>query len=85
MGKRIIKDMLPEEFIQLGRELALHHDPELYKLIGEGNDFTERLGAVAAYCEILLDGLYDEDDLRKIADRCTRKLQEKRTLILRLN
>lgn len=45
-------------------------------------DFSERLGVIAAHCNILLDDYYTPTDIENITTLCIRKLQEKRTQII---
>ena len=46
------------------------------------DDFTGKLGEVAAYCNIALDGMYTQEDLDKLCDILVVSLRKKRTIIL---
>lgn len=76
-------DMFPEELIALQEEIIEH--PPLIELLQEmeTTEWVVRLACVAAYCEIILDGLYSETDIRLLCDTLTQKLKDKRTLIIR--
>ena len=67
----------------LQEEVALH--PELAPHIAQfpASEFELRLAAVAAYCGVIVDGLYDPDEIDRFCEILVVKLQEKRTLILR--
>ena len=70
----------PEEIIALNRELATGlHKPleELLNAFGQ-NDLGNRLACIAAYCEIIVDGLYDGDQIAKLAGILYEKLLHKR-------
>ena len=78
----------PMELIELNVEIS--HHPDLIRRLNElliltpNAGFEEKLAEIAAYCNVLLDGVYGEADLRGIATLCTKKLQELRTGILQV-
>lgn len=74
-----------EALIELNREVANH--PELVELLArqESPEMEVRLAEIAAYCEIVLDGFYDQHDIAKIADECIRRLKSKRVGIILLH
>lgn len=78
----------PMEFIELNVEIS--HHPDLIRKLNELLILTpnagveEKLAEIAAHCNILLDGLYDEYDLKGIATLCTKRLQEMRTGIIQV-
>lgn len=72
----------PKEFILLQDELF--HHPELMTKLAEvpAEDLGERLATIATHCGMLVDGYLDERGLATFADILTRKLYEKRSLII---
>jgi hypothetical protein len=76
MSKEMRLEFFPESYIQLGREIA--HHPKLVSLLQqqEANEFEIRIAVVAAYCEVMLDGLYSPKDLEKLADILLKRLQK---------
>lgn len=73
----------PEEVIALNRELANGlHAPlqEIMENVDPATSFAERLGHIAAYCELALDGMYDENDIAKICGELARRLEAKRVM-----
>lgn len=72
------KVMFPDEMLELQSEIK--HHPILMEALKElqGYNFSFQLAAVATYCDVLLDGDYSTQDILKIAERLTRKLQDKR-------
>jgi len=79
----------PMELIELNVEIS--HHPKLIQQLNElllltpNAGFEEKLAEIATYCNILLDGLYDETDIKGIATLCTKRLQEMRTGILQVS
>ena len=70
----------PAEVIALNRELATGlHKPleELLVAFGQ-NDLGDRLACIAAYCDIVVDGLYAGDQIAKLAGILYEKLLSKR-------
>lgn len=56
-------EMWPEEIIALNKELATGYHPELEDRLRGMNDFVERFGTIAAYCDVALDGVYTSDQM----------------------
>ena len=72
--------------IALQEELRNH--PELCELIAKhpADQFEVRLAEIAAYCEVLLDGYYTEEELSNLCGILTNRLIERRTqIVLPLN
>lgn len=61
----------PASIIALREELPKH--PNIYGEAQKGNTFEECLGIIAAKLDIVLDGLYDADDLCQLLLDCLRK------------
>jgi hypothetical protein len=73
--------MHPPEFIALNQEILFH--PQLIATLQEvPNSFEERLAAIAAYCDVILDGYYGPQELRDIAGKLVERLRAKNTLTL---
>lgn len=74
----------PEEVIELNRELQhLDLHPELAKImlnLDPASSFAERIGHIAAYCDLILDGQYMPDDIAKICGELSRRLVAKRVM-----
>ena len=71
----------PEEQIALMQEIQNH--PDLLTILAvQQHDPHLHLAEIAAYCNILLDGTYTAEDINKLCDIMTRKLQEKRAIIV---
>lgn len=56
-------EMWPEEIIALNKELATGYHPELEDRLRGMDDFVERFGTIAAYCDVALDGVYTSDQM----------------------
>lgn len=71
--------------IALQEELKNH--PELCKLIANhpADQFEHRLAEIAAYCDVLLDDYYTQDELSNLCELLTSRLVDKRTQYLLLN
>lgn len=73
-SKQIVKEEFPRAFQELARECTYH--PNLR--INPSKDFHLNLAAIAAYCEVILDGIYTYEDQIQIAERLTEKLYNAR-------
>lgn len=71
-------EYFPESVIALTREAYQH--PELVHLLDTREDKSTRGGiaTVAAYCGVVLEGVYTQQDLYTLADRLVTLLQAKR-------
>jgi hypothetical protein len=74
----------PEEVIQLNMELS-HTDlhPQLAEImhnLDPACTFAERLGHIAAYCDLMLDGEYMPEDIAKICGELCKRLEKKRVM-----
>ena len=68
--------------IALQQEVQLH--PELMELLANhgGDQWETKIAEIALYCEVIVDGAYLPQDIDNLCDILTRKLIEKRTLII---
>ena len=75
-------EFFPESYIALSREIPNH--PQLCELLAKHppQEFEIRLAEVAAYCEVVLDGTYTQEDLEKLCDILVRKLKAKNSSII---
>jgi len=62
----------------------VRHHARLLERLGsyKSDDFTGKLGEIAAYFNIELDGMYTPEDLNKLCGILTHKLRDKRRIIL---
>lgn len=67
----------PEPMIQLQQEVLRH--PKLLERLKSiaGHDFEMKLAMCAAYVEIILDGMYDQEGLLKLCDIIVQRLKKK--------
>lgn len=78
----MILQYFPEEFLALQAELTHHPDLQAKLANHPSNEFEIRLAEIASHCQILLDDIYDEADLRRLANILTKRLFESRTQII---
>lgn len=71
-------DMWPQEYIDLAKEVQYHQIPG----VNPQKDIYENVANIAAYCEVILDGIYSPEDFKKICSNLTEKLHKSRILIL---
>lgn len=78
----MIFEMYPEEYILLQRELATDYHPQLQAILrkngGGADDVDLKLAQIAAYCEVMLDGIYTLEDRIKLCRVLWEKLLLKR-------
>lgn len=76
----MIAEMFPESYIELDKELRTGYHPELERILSGVNidDLDLKLGHIAAYCEVVLDGDYPLADRIKLCDMLREKLILKR-------
>ena len=76
-GKYVI-EYHAKELIDLDVEVRLH--PEIMTMLKlYNNDKISRMNAIAAACNVVMQGIYDENDYREIAIICRNRLYERRT------
>jgi len=72
----------PEEFIALAKE-AMLHDPLVELMREQQNaEWDIKFGIIAAYCEVMIDGIFNEADMTHLAGVLTSKLQSKRGVVV---
>lgn len=71
--------MFPPQVIALQAEIQ-QHEPLLIQLLQMPKDspMEEKLGTVAAYVDIVLDGVYSEADIFALCDVLVARLKRKR-------
>lgn len=75
-------ESFPNELISFREEVNKH--PDLAAKYGDIKDFYELIGAIAADLGIAVDGTYSFYEVLRLLDTLTIKLQERRTLIVRV-
>lgn len=78
----IHKQLFPPAILALQQEV-LHH-PTLLKLLENhpSSEFEVRFAEIAAYCNVLMDDEYTEEDFCRIAEILIQKLRSKRISII---
>lgn len=76
------KTYFPAAIIALQEEI-LHH-PQLLILLANhpAAEFEQRFAEIAAYCKVVMDDYYSQDDFVRIAELLIRILQSKRLSII---
>jgi hypothetical protein len=74
--------MFPQEFLDLQEEIK--QNPVLQYQLADAAQLPieDKMGIVCAFCGIVLDGLYDEDNLKELAVLCTRTLYQLRSNLI---
>ena len=71
----------PDEVIALNKELAngLHQSlAQILENVDPATSFAERIGHIAAYCDLILDGQYMPEDIANICGELCKRLEAKR-------
>lgn len=68
----------------LALQEEVYHHPQLMELLAKHppQEMEMRIAEIAAYCEVMLDGYYSEEQLNELADVLTRKLKQKNCIVL---
>ena len=78
----MIYEYFPQEYIELQKELATGYHPQLEKILtingGTSEDIDLKIAQIAAYCEVMLDGVYTLEERMRLCDILRKKLIEKR-------
>lgn len=69
---------------RIALQTEIKHHARLIDRLGiyHTDDFSGKIGEVAAYCNIALDGMYTPEDLDNLCDILVVSLRKKRTIIL---
>ena len=80
-------EFFSEARLNLQKEIAQDGHEALWPLLAkyQASEFELRLAEIAAYCEVILDGVYSQQELDKLCEILTRKLYEKRTGVIVVN
>lgn len=83
MSDTVVIKMFSEAKVALMKEVR-DHWPELGKQLieQESKEWPDQLGTIAAYCNILMDGMYSPGQLEDLTDKLVWKLREKRGAIV---
>lgn len=78
-GKYIF-EFFPEEYIALDRELRTQNHPKLQAILAgyPADEIDIKLAQIAAYCEVMLDGVYEVVERSKLC-----KILLERLILLR--
>jgi hypothetical protein len=71
------------QLIELRKELEYHPDLMTILKLQESPDIYVHIAEIAAYCNVLLDGTYSKEDILEICEICTKKLHDKREIIVK--
>ena len=68
--------------IELNRETKNH--PKLLELLADFpyEEVGQRVGCIAAYCNVIVDGYLSQGQLKMLCELCLRRLREKRSIII---
>ena len=71
-----------QDLIQLNKEITQH--PELQKQLTELEDksFEAKLAVICTFCEIIIDGYYDQKEIENLARILVGRLQQKRIVLI---
>ena len=85
MGTRIRYDYFSEAEIALSKEIGNH--PALMELLSKHppQEKEIRLAEIAAYCDVVLDGSYSEEEIERLCGILYRKLKLKDSGIILLH
>jgi hypothetical protein len=65
----------PEVFFRLQDEISFHPELQILLVKHEAAEWETKMAEIAAYCGIVLDGTYTQDDFEKIAAACIERLK----------
>jgi hypothetical protein len=73
----------PPVVIELEAEIQ-RHEPLLIKLLqlGAYSDLSDKLGTIAAHCDIAMDGMYDNDSIVRLCYILVDKLKASRSELI---
>lgn len=73
-------EMFPPVVLEIQRELENH--PMLTSILRPDMTLEERVGHIAAYCNVVLDGYYDDKDLEALFTMLLGRLKKKSAIII---
>lgn len=78
-------ELFSKERLELMKEV--NRSPELCAIMEEAQpeDWAEQLAEIAAYCNVMMDGLYSQADLEHLYPQLVMRLQKRRTPIMMAN
>ena len=78
-----ILEYFPEVAVALNEEIAKNH-PTLARDLASrpGATLEEKMALVALYCNLGVDGWFNENDLKGLFELCYQRLRQKGTIIL---
>ena len=71
-----------QELIDLRREIANHPDLMTILAVQTDTDIYVHIAEIAAYCQMVLDGTYSREDVLKLCVIMTKRLINRRTIIV---
>jgi hypothetical protein len=72
---KVTFELFPQEILELDRELQTEYHPKLAFLNKFGSDDIDmKLAQIAAYCEVMLDGVYTLENRMQLCKILTEKL-----------
>jgi len=78
----MIHEYFPEELNALRQEIDHHPDLKTILAGQADKDVYIQIAEIAAYCGIVLDGLYTREDLIGLCGKMVQHLQSKRAIIV---
>ena len=75
-------ELVPQQLLDLDEEAQKHPDLLEKLSVHPPNEMHIRCAGIAAFCGVVLDGAYTEDDINKLAEILTNKLRSRRTGII---
>ncbi len=78
-------DLTPQQLLDLNDEVQ--HHPDLQKLLVNHNsaELEIMIAEIAAFCGVVLDGYYTQEDIIRLAEILRKKLYERRTGLVIIN
>jgi hypothetical protein len=79
----MIHEYFPAAAMALQEEIANH--PALVAILGSlppSTTLHERVGHIAAYCNVVLDGMYLEEDLEQLFNYLIKRLKNKNEIAI---
>ena len=76
----IVLEFFPHAVVELSKEIR--HHPLLMATLRPGMTLAEKLGHVAAYCNVMIDDYFLEDDIEILVKLLMQRLRDKNTITL---